>query len=93
MSGPDETDTQPSLARELLNFYDELATLNASSAFVMQSMAAALTEGGGLDERAATGAVFCAQGLNDRAVELEQQFKKILARVHVPGAGRKRKGS
>ena len=67
------------LARELLEFYDELTALNACSAFVMQALASALANGGGLNERSATGAVLCAQWLNDRAAELEQQLKKILA--------------
>ena len=80
MSGPDKSAAQPrSLARELLQFYDELTALNACSAFVMQALASALANGGGLDERSATGAVFCAQWLNDRTAELEQQLKKILA--------------
>ena len=80
MSGLDKSAAQPqSLARELLQFYDELTALNACSAFVMQALASALANGGGLDERSATGAVFCAQWLNDRTAELEQQLKKILA--------------
>ena len=69
-------------ASELLEFYDELTTLNACSAFVMQALAAALANGGGLDERSATGAAFCAQWLNDRTVELETRLKKILSQVH-----------
>ena len=80
MSGLDNSAAQPqSLARELLQFYDELTALNACSAFVMQAWASALANGGGLDERSATGAVFCAQWLDDRTAELEQQLKKILA--------------
>jgi hypothetical protein len=69
-------------AIELLDLYDELTALNACNAFVMQALAAALTNGRGLDERSATGAVFCAQWLNDRTVELEKQLKKILLQVH-----------
>ena len=80
MSGLDKSAAQPqSLSRELLQFYDELTVLNACSAFVMQALASALANGGGLDERSATGAVFCAQWLNDRTAELEHQLKKILA--------------
>lgn len=67
------------LARELLEFYDDLTALNACNAFVTQALAAALMKGDGLDERSATGAVFCVQWLNDRAAELEQQIKKIQA--------------
>ena len=59
-------------ARELLALYDELTALNACSAFVMQALAAALAGGGGLDERSATGAVFCAQWVSDRTVEIER---------------------
>lgn len=68
--------------RELLDFYDELTALNACNSFVMQALAAALTTGNGLDERAATGAVFCAQWLNDRTVELEKRLNNILSQVH-----------
>ena len=66
-------------ARELLKLYDELTALQAGSAFVMQALAAAQVYGGGLDERSATGAVFCAQWLNDRTVELERRLKDIVA--------------
>ena len=82
MSGLDNSAAQPqSLARELLQFYDELTALNACSAFVMQALASALANGGGLDERSATGAVFCAQLLNDRMAEMEQKLKHILSKV------------
>ena len=79
MSGLDKSAEQP-LARELLEFYDELTALHAGSAFVMQALASALVKGEGLDERSATGAVFCAQWLSDRTAELERQFKSILSR-------------
>ena len=69
-------------ARELLKLYDELTALHACSAFVMQALAAALVNGGGLDERSATGAVFCAQWLNDRTVELERQLKNIVSQAY-----------
>lgn len=82
MSGIDELAAQQgSLARELLGFYDELTALNACSAFVAQALASALANGGGLDERSATGAVYCAQWLNDRTAELERRFKKILSQA------------
>ncbi len=68
-------------ARELLELYDELTALHAASAFVMQALAAAQVYGGGLDERSATGAVFCAQWLSDRAVEVEQRFKGVVSRA------------
>ena len=66
-----------------LELYDELTELNACGAFVTQALAAALLKGGGLDERSATGAVFCAQWLNDRTAGLEQEVKKIQARAGV----------
>ena len=69
-------------ARELLKLYDELTALNACSAFVMQALAAALVNGGGLDERSATGGVFCTQWLNERTVEMEQQLKGIVSRAY-----------
>lgn len=71
-----------SLARELLKLYDELTALHACSAFVMQALAAALVSAGGLDERSATGAVFCTQWLNDRTVELERQLKNIVSQAY-----------
>ena len=78
MSGLNKSVALPhSLARDLLEFYDKLTALNACSAFITQALAAALVKGDGLDERSATGAVFCVQWLNDRSVELEQQIKKI----------------
>ena len=69
-------------ARELLKLYDELTALHACNAFVMQALAAALVNGGGLDERSATGAVFCAQWLNDRTVELERELKNIVSQAY-----------
>lgn len=69
-------------ASELLKLYDELTALNACSAFVMQALASALIKGDGLDERSAMGGVFCAQWLNERTVEMEQQLKDIVARVY-----------
>lgn len=80
MSGLDKSVAQPrSLPSELLEFYDELTALNACSAFITQALAAALVKEDGLDERSATGAVFCVQWLNDRTAELELQIKKIQA--------------
>ena len=53
MPSPEKNaDSQTDLpANELLKLYDELTALNACSAFVMQALAAALVNGGGLDER------------------------------------------
>ncbi len=84
MPSPEITvDSQTDLpARELLKLYDELTALHACSAFVMQALAAALVSGGGLDERSATGALFCTQWLNDRTVELEQQLKNIVSQAY-----------
>lgn len=84
MSGLEKSSVHPrSLARELLEFYDELTALNAYSAFVTQALATALVKGEGMDERSATGAVFCVQWLNERTAELEQQIRKIQARAQV----------
>ncbi len=78
-----KADSQKDLpARELLKLYDELTALHACSAFVMQALAAVLANGGGLDERSATGAVFCTQWLNDRTAELEQQLKNIVSQAY-----------
>ena len=84
MHGPEKiVDSQTdSPARELLKLYDELTALHAASAFVMQALAAALVNGGGLDERSATGAVFCTQWLNDRTEELEKQLKNIVSQAY-----------
>lgn len=92
MSGPEKAvDSQTeSPVSELLKLYDELTALNACSAFVMQALATPLVNGNGLDERSATGGVFCTQWLNERAAEMEQQLKGIVARAHasatVPGS-------
>ncbi len=66
-----------SLARELLEFYDDLTAHYACNGFVLQALAAALANGNGVDERTATGAMFCTQWLNDTSAELEQRLKKI----------------
>ena len=82
-SSEKDVDSQTdSPANDLLKLYDELTALNACSAFVMQALAAALVNGGGLDERSATGGVFCAQWLNERTAEMEQQLKDIVARAY-----------
>jgi hypothetical protein len=84
MPSPEKNvDSQTDLpVRELLKLYDELTALHACSAFVMQALAAALVNGDGLDERSATGAVFCAQWLNDRTAELERQLKHIVSQAY-----------
>lgn len=84
MAKPQEHRTKKftSTAGELLGMYDELTAVHASSAFVMQALAAALVNGGGLDKRSTTGAVFCVQWLNDRTVELERELKNIVSQVY-----------
>ena len=74
---------QQQLARELLQFYDELTALHACKAFVMQALASTLVKGEGLDERSATGAIFCAQWLNDSTADLEQRLKYILSKAQL----------
>lgn len=69
-------------ARELLKLYDELTALHACSAFVMQALASALLNGGGLDERSATGGVLCAEWLNERTAGLERQLKQIVSQAY-----------
>jgi len=82
MSGRNEFAVQQQqLARELLQFYDELTELQACNAFVMQALASTLARGEGLDERSATGAVFCAQWLNDRTAEMEQKLRHIQSKA------------
>jgi hypothetical protein len=66
-----------SFATDLLTFYDDLTELNACTAFVLRSCAAAMAGEGGMAARSAEGAVFCSQRLIDRAVELELRLKKI----------------
>ena len=72
---------QQSLARELLQFYDDLTALHACSAFITQALASTLVQGESMDERSATGAVFCTQWLNDRTSELERRLKDILLKA------------
>ena len=74
------TAQQQWLKRELLQFYDELTALSACNAFVLQTLASTLAKDEGLDERLATGAVFCVQWLNDCTTELEQSLKQILSK-------------
>lgn len=81
MSGFSELEVQQQgLARELLQFYDELTAVHACNAFVMQALASTLVKDEGLDERSVTGAVFCVQWLNDCTTELEQSLKQILSK-------------
>ena len=68
-----------STSPDLLQLYDELTALHAASAFVTQALAAALIDGGGLDDRSATGAVFCAQWLNERSAALDGQLKALVS--------------
>ena len=70
-----------SLAHELLEFRDELDDLNACNAFVVQALAGAVAGGERLGRRAATGAMVCAQWLDDRAAELERCLRKIHRRA------------
>jgi hypothetical protein len=82
-SSTKKADRRPDLpARELLVLYDELTAVHACSAFVMQALVATLANGSGLDERSATGAVFCAQWLNDRTAKLERQLKNIVSQAY-----------
>lgn len=71
-----------SKARELLKLYDELTALHGCNAFVLQALAMALADGEGLDERSATGAMFCAQWLDERMAGLEEQLKKIVSQAY-----------
>lgn len=78
-----------SLARELLEFYDDLTAHHACNGFVLQALAAALADSEGTDERAASGAIFCTQWLNDQSAELEQRLKKIHMKACVTTQTRK----
>ena len=78
-----------SLAHELLKFYDDLTAHHACNGFVLQALATALANGDGVDERTATGAIFCTQWLNEQSVELEQRLKKI--QIHARVATKRRK--
>lgn len=75
------------LAGELLNFYDDLTALNATTTFVLGALAAAVEGEAPPQRRAASGAVFCVGWLNDRAQELERRLREIRVRA---GAGRQR---
>lgn len=66
-----------SAARELLEFYDDLTAFHACNGFILQALATALENHGEVDKRSATGAVFCAQWLNDQSAELELRLRKI----------------
>lgn len=75
---------QQSLARELLQFYDDLTALHACNVFIAHALASTLVQRESVDERSATGAVFCTQWLNDRTSELEQRLKDILSKAQLP---------
>lgn len=81
-----------SLARDLLEFRDELNALNACNAFVLQALAGAMESGEAMTSRAATGAMLCAQWLGDRAAELERRLKNIQDRT-IPARGPEKSGS
>lgn len=84
MSGFSElAEQQQWFSRELLQFYDDLTALHACNAFIMQALASTIVKGEGLDERSATGAMFCAQWLNDCTADLEQRLKYILSKAQL----------
>jgi hypothetical protein len=58
-----------------------MSTLNARNTFVLRALADAMLRGEGMDARSATGATFCAQWLDERAVGLERRLKSIHERV------------
>lgn len=91
-SRPHRNRPQRSLATDLLHFYDDLTALHACNAFVTQALASALFQGGGLAERASTGAVLCSQWLDDRTQELESQLSTIRARAKSPRVEPRRQG-
>jgi hypothetical protein len=64
-------------ARELLEFYDQFSELNACCAFVLQAAVRIVDDGEITDRRSATGAIYCAQWLEDRMAELEQNLRRI----------------
>lgn len=71
------TDSGKDFARELLEFYDQFSELNACCAFVLQAAVRIVEDGEITDRRSATGAIYCAQWLEDRMAELERNLRKI----------------
>lgn len=68
------------LAAELLQLYDDLTAVNASTAFVLHALSSALEDHALPSSRATVGGVFCVQWLNDRMQEIEKQLLEIRKR-------------
>jgi hypothetical protein len=78
------------LSGELLDFHDDLTALNTGVAFVLQAFATALQTGEPIDRRAASGAVFFVELLNQRTLMLEKMMADIRNRATVKGNNRRR---
>lgn len=78
------------LSGELLDFNDNLTAVNSGVAFVLQACAAVLQTGEPTNHRAAAGAVFCVELLNERTLVLEQQMADIRNRATGTGNSRRR---
>lgn len=75
------SDSLTSPAGDILGLRDELSALNACNAFVLRALAHAVARPDTMDTREATGAAFCVQWLDDRAVKLEARLKCIHERI------------
>lgn len=69
------------LAVELLQLYDDLTAVNASTAFVLHALSSALEDHALPSSRATVGGVFCVHWLNDRMQVLEKQLRNIRKRA------------
>jgi hypothetical protein len=58
-----------------------LTALNACNTFVLRALTDAMLRGEGMVGRSATGAAFCVQWLDNRAVDLERRLKNIHERA------------
>lgn len=76
------------LAAELLQLYDDLTAVNASTAFVLHALSSALEDHALPSSRATVGGVFCVQWLNDRMQVLEKQLRDIRKRAATGRRGR-----
>jgi hypothetical protein len=76
------TDSGKDFARELLEFYDQFSELNACCAFVLQAAVRIVEDGEVTDRRSATGAIYCAQWLQDRMAELERKLRVLERRAY-----------
>lgn len=77
MSGPDASMRDKSLARAVLNFYDDFAEFNGQCAFLCTAMACLLADEGSNSERVIRGAEHWSFWLRQQMDELQTKLEQI----------------